>query len=312
MSQSNPVSANNSRWTADGFLLATSVMWGLNILVFKHATLSLDAWVFNAVRLIFATVTLGILVQIESRYFPQPVKPIPWRQVLPFSFVSGFLYLIVFVKAISLTTAGNTALILSSMPMWTAVISYFLVRERLPSVTWWGLLVTFLGTVLVTTQSSAKVSFFESEYLVGNLLMLCAALAWACGTVMSKPILNSLSPLRLAFISALLTTPLHLCIVAPRFPETWSIVRRWDVLLEIIYSGIFSTGLAYASWHAGVRRLGGSHAAVYQNVVTLVAVIGGWLLLRERIMLAQLVGGLLIVIGLVAMRRGRNIAFSKQ
>ena len=64
--------------------------------------------------------------------------------------------------------------------------------------------------------------------------------------------------------------------------------------------------LAYASWHVGVRILGGSHAAVYQNVVTLVAVLGGWLFLHERPVVVQIVGGVLIVLGQVAMRCGRS------
>ncbi len=285
-------------------------MWGINILVFKHAIdiktnpAAIDPWVFNALRLVFATTTLGILAWLESKYWPVPRKSYSRWQAFAFAMLTGFIYLLVFVKGISLTTAGNTALILSSMPMWTAILSFVFVNERLPGVTWFGLFITFIGTVLVTTYSGGKVSL-ASEYFVGNLLILAAAMSWASGTVLSRSLLQSLSPLQLAFLSALITTPIHLAVVAPQLPTVWSKATHWVTLLEIIYSGVFSTGLAYASWHAGVRILGGSHAAVYQNVVTLVAVLGGWIFLREQPLTAQLVGGVLIVIGLVFMRRGR-------
>ncbi len=104
----------------------------------------------------------------------------------------------------------------------------------------------------------------------------------------------------------MITTPMHWIIIAPYIAENWEQATRTVTLLEIIYSGVFSTGLAYASWHVGVRILGGSHAAVYQNVVTLVAVIGGWLFLHEKPILALIGGGVLIVLGLIAMRRGRR------
>jgi drug/metabolite transporter (DMT)-like permease len=280
-------------------------MWGANILVFKHAIQVIDPWAFNAYRLILATTTLGILAWLESRSKIVERKPYSRVQLLSFSMLTGFVYLLVFVKGISLTTAGNTALIFSSMPMWAALISLVFAKERLPAITWSGLLVTFFGTVLVTTQSSGKISF-ASEYFVGNLLILAAALTWATGTVLSRSLLNAFSPLRLAFISAMITTPMHLVLIAGDLPANWSVATSGVTLWEIVYSGVFSTGLAYASWHVGVGILGASHAAVYQNVVTLVAVMGGWLFLHERPLWAQIVGGILIVAGLILMRRGRE------
>lgn len=280
-------------------------MWGINILVFKHGIKEVNPWVFNALRLVFATATLGVLTWIESRIRPVPKREYSKLYVFLFAMLTGFFYLLFFVRGISLTTAGNTALIMSAMPMWTALISFLFVNERLPGITWFGLFITFIGTVVVTTQSSGKVSF-ASEYFVGNLLILSASLTWASGTVLSRPLLHAVSPLQLAFWSALITTPLHLIIIAPYIAENWSKATQTVTMLEIIYSGVFSTGLAYASWHVGVRILGGSHAAVYQNVVTLVAVVGGWLFLNEKPVWAQIAGGVLIVLGLIAMRRGRR------
>jgi drug/metabolite transporter (DMT)-like permease len=112
--------------------------------------------------------------------------------------------------------------------------------------------------------------------------------------------------MKLAFMSALFTTPLHLLIVAnsigPEIPKMLEPI----VMLEIVYSGVFSTGLAYALWHIGVRQLGGSHASIFQNFVTLMAVTVSWLFLGEKPTWAQLVGGVAIVLGVLVMRRGRR------
>ena len=281
-------------------------MWGTNILVFKSFITDFNPWVFNALRLVFATLTLGILALGETWLAPtvKSREPVYWWRVLLFSLLNGFVYLIVFVQGISLTTAGNTALILASMPMWTAVLATFFLRERLPRVTWLGLLVTFVGTIIVTTQGSGPVSL-ASRYFWGNVFMMVAALAWATGTVVSRPILRTMTPLRLAFISALITTPLHFVLAATELPAALPRALEPAMLLAIIYSGVFSTGVAYATWHMGVRALGASHAAVYQNVVTLVAVVGGWVILKEQPLLAQIFGGLLTLAGLYLMRRGR-------
>jgi drug/metabolite transporter (DMT)-like permease len=77
------------------------------------------------------------------------------------------------------------------------------------------------------------------------------------------------------------------------------------VFAAAIYAGAFSSGIAFVTWRAGVRLLGASHASIYQNLLTLIAVIGGWLLLAEPVMMAQLLGGGLVLVGLIVMRRSR-------
>ena len=295
------------QWKSDLVLLASALMWGANLLVFKSVISDFSPWVFNALRLVFATITLGILAAGEA-WLVAPTEarePVRWWRVALFAFLSGFAYLVVFVKGIDLTTAGNTALILASMPMWTAILSFIFLRERLPRVTWFGLLVTLVGTAIVTTQGSGPVSF-SSRYFLGNLYMLAAAMIWATATVMSRPILQKITPLRLAFISSLLTTPFHLWLAAAELPAALPQAMQPATLLAIIYSGVFSTGVAYVTWHAGVRAVGASHASVYQNVVTLVAVIGGWIVLKEQPLMAQVLGGILMIGGLLLMRRGRE------
>ncbi len=299
-----PKTPGRQRWMADACLLLTAVCWGINIPVFKFAMSLLNPWVFNAIRLVFATIALGVCVAIENRVVGAKTAAVPWRRVLLFSCMSGLVYQLVFVMGIHRTTAGNTALLLSSMPMWTAVISFFFIGERLPRITWVGLFITFIGTIIVTTQSGTV--SLSSQYFTGNLLMLSAAIVWATGTVLSRPILSALSPLRLAFYSSLLTLPFHILFAANEYAAAWPNLQKGSVIAALLYSGVMSTGVAYATWHVGVRQLGGSHAAVYQNVVTLIAVLGGWLFLYEQPTPAQMIGGAFMIVGMLAMRRGRR------
>ena len=295
------------RWGADLILLLTALIWGTNILVFKGFISDFSPWVFNALRLVFATITLGILAAGEA-WLVAPKRarePVRWWRVSLFAFLSGFAYLVIFVKGIELTTAGNTGLILASLPMWTAILSFVFLRERLPKVTWIGLWVTMVGTAIVTTQGSGPVNF-SSRYFLGNIYMLLAALTWSAATVMSRPILQKITPLRLAFISALLTTPFHLWLAAAELPAALPHAMQPTMLLAIIFSGVFSTGVAYVTWHVGVRAVGASHASVYQNVATLVTVVGGWIVLKEQPLLAQVLGGVLMIAGLLLMRHGRK------
>lgn len=291
------------RLLADTSLLITTILWGANIPVVKFASGHVEPLVFNATRMILSTIALGTLALIETRFVKQPADRFKVSRFIVFALVSGLFYPLMFMWGIDRTTAGNTALLLSSMPLWTAIISAVFLHERLPPVTWVAFGIAFIGTAIVVL-AGGKVHF-SSDNLVGNLLITASAMLWASGTVISGPLLKQISPLRLAFFSSLLTTPIHLLIVSQDLSAAWPKFAEPGVTWALIYSGIFSTGIAYATWHVGVRRLGGSHASIYQNVVTLVAVLGGWLALHEPLLTSQLFGGALMICGLLLMRVGR-------
>lgn len=293
------------RWLADGCLLLTAVMWGINIPVVKHCIANVDPFAFNAVRLVFSSLTLSGLAWLEFRQLKQrPAwRQWPWGRILIFASLTGLAYQWLFMLGIKRTTAANAALLLSAMPMWTAVISMFWLHERLKRITWLGLSVTFAGTLMVIL-SRDRIDL-SSAYFWGNLLMLCASCSWAIATVLSRDLLKGITPLQLTWLASITTTPIHWLIVFPQIPEAWPVMATPSMLAALIYSGALSTGVAYFTWNIGVRILGGSHAAVYQNVVTLVAVSGGWIALREAPLPAQIAGGLLIIVGLLIMRRGR-------
>lgn len=293
-----------NRWLADLSLMATAWMWGINILVVKQVLTRVDPLAFNAIRMVLSVIALGICVGIERPRAPTDTTKFRLKQFLLFALLSSLVYPLLFMRGIRQTTAGNTALLLASMPMWTAVLSFIFVRERLSPITWLGLLMTSLGTVMIAF-SGGKISL-SASHLQGNLYMLAAAICWASATVVSRPLLSQISPLRLAFCATVLATPIHLLLTIQQLPITLSTLAEPALTASTLYSGIMSTGIAYATWHLGVRQLGASHAAAYQNVVTLVGVLGGWLVLSETITAAQIAGGLSIVAGLLLMRQGRR------
>lgn len=279
--------------------------------VMKLAITEIDPFVFNSVRLTLSGIVLGVCAWFENKHRPQPsgLENPPstfkkWLMIGLFAIFSGAVYQIIFVIGMWWTTAGNTALIMSSMPMWTAILAFLLYSEKIGKA-WIGLGITFLGTIVVTLQKSGI--SLESENLFGNILVLVAAIAWAIGAVVSRPMLNYISPIRLAFFATAGTLPIHF-LMPTVFPSAngFSGILAPEILACILYSGIFSTGLAYAMWNYGVQKLGASYASVYQNLVPLVALIAAWFFLSETISPMQLLGGFLIIFGLFVTRKIRS------
>ena len=300
---------------ADACLLSVAFIWGINMAVMKMGITMIEPFAFNSVRLTLSAMTLGVCVWLEKRrHTIEPGPPLgphsvrshskKWAVVIAFGLLSGGFYQILFAIGMDRTTAGDSALIMSSIPMWTALLAFIFLQEKLKKI-WVGLSITFVGTLVVTLQRSGI--DFSNENLIGNTIILIAALAWSAGVIISRPLMKTISPIQLAFLATLGTLPIHYLMAWIFETDGLRNLNQPEILLCIAYSGIFSTGLAYAMWNYGVYKLGASHASVYQNLVPLVALAAAWISpLKEKITAIQILGGFLIIFGLLVTQKLRT------
>lgn len=299
---------DRSSWKNDLLLLAVILVWGLNFPVVKGVLEIMPPHVLNAFRFVVSVSVLGALYAFQRRRelssFFAPLRELLWP-IVGLGMLGFVFYQACFIIGLSLTTAGNAALIMASAPLWTAVTGYFLRLERLDASSWLALVVVFAGAAVIVIGGGKAVTF-DSETFLGNVIMLGASLCWGIYTALSRPVLRRISATGLSFLSLLFALPILFTLAIPNFGQVdWGQVTPWT-WVAIIYSGGLSTGLAVAIWNRAVHQAGASQTAVYGNLVPVAALISSALLLGERITVVQVVGGVLILGGLLYMRRTRR------
>lgn len=314
---------------ADMSLLLVAIVWGVNIPVMKVALRKIDPYAFNAIRLIVSSAVLLYFARREFLRGIRPANTLSKRDICIYACTVSVAYQLLFLLAVSRATSADVALIMATVPMWTAIGARFFLKEILPLLAWAGLIIAFIGTMIVTLQKTPvpiqatnagttdAVSIEAhpqtegiTRRLTGNLLALSAALAWAGGTVFSRPLLKKISPIQLSASSATIGLPFHIIIALSigRDSVAVSAAAMKDLSLDtcVLYSGILSTGLALAMWSYGVKHAGAAHAAMIQNLTPIVAMAAAWVWLGETINLFQALGGGMIMGGLFVMRWSRR------
>lgn len=308
LQQQKPVESHQSANTAsiwpDVSLVGVALIWGINIPFMKTGLDQVDSLVFNAIRLTISAAVLVVFALRERRRGIVPQPGLSKRRVLTYGFIVSGFYQLCFLLGIARTTSGNTALIIATVPMWTALIARIFLSEKLRKLAWLGLSVALAGTVIVALQKSDVSA--ESEHLIGNLFVLVAALAWSTGTVYSRPLLTQISPMQLSACGVVVALPLHWIAAAGRLSEGLEAFQSVSVWMIIVYAGVLSSGLALPMWNFGVRHAGAAHASIIQNLIPLIAIAAAWMTRGETITTGQLIGGSLIVGGLVIMRTARQ------
>lgn len=319
-------------------LLSVAVIWGVNIPVMKVALeLKISPYALNALRLVISAIVLLGFAWHEYRKGIRPSSNLSWRRVVIYALVVSVAYQLLFLLAVSKTTSANVALIMATVPMWTALGARFFLKEILAPLAWIGLMTAFAGTMIVTVQRAspnevsataatavnaapvaATPEFARSITLeeqrvrfIGNMMALVAALAWAGGTVFSRPLLKTISPTQLAACSATVGLPFHMIIAGPTLSASLPSLTQVPLQLCILYSGILSTGLALAMWSYGVKHAGAAQAAMFQNLCPVIAILAAWLWRGETVSIAQTIGGAMIIGGLIIMRQSRKIPVSE-
>jgi drug/metabolite transporter (DMT)-like permease len=284
----------------DLMLLAMVLIWGINFAVVKAALAEMTPLSFNSIRFLLAsTLTLLLLRLIKGDVgFARG----DWWRLLGLGLIGNTCYQLLFINGIDRTTAGNSALLLATIPIFVSLIGAAFGVERVGKLAWVGVFFSFAGIFLVIVGSGKELGLAK-ETIGGDILVLIGTAAWSLYTVLSKPMLSRYSALELTALAMAAGTPFIVLLSIPQLlAQDWAAVS-WRGWLGLFFSGSMAIALAYIIWNSGVSKVGGARTAAYSNLSPVIAAIFAWLTLGEAITAFMVVGAALIFLGIYLTRK---------
>jgi drug/metabolite transporter (DMT)-like permease len=220
-------------------------------------------------------------------------------------FTGVFLYNLCFLAALAHLPAGRAALFIALNPIVTALASAVLLRERLGAVRWVGIAIAFAGAAVIIARGNpiGALHDISRSFGRGEALMFGAISSWAAYTIIGRFALKNLTPIAATTYAALWGLAFLACGAAS---EIWSIdggAFTWQVWASIVYLGAFGTVIAFIWYYEGVKAIGPSRTAVFNNLVPAFGVVLALLVLGEPILVSMVVGGLLVIMGVTLTNR---------
>ena len=282
----------------DIMLLAMSLIWGINFSVVKFGTEWLEPLVYNATRIVLAALAFVVVARWSAEERPSASDR---RALVLLGMLGQGIYQILFILGLARSRAGTAALVLAAGPEFSALIGRARGSEFLSRRGWLGIALQLAGMGAVVFGAS-RAGPEGRDSLLGMLLILGGALAWAFVSVLVQPYTDRVGSLQLG---ALTTTGGAVLVAAMAIPGAlgvdWGAVRL-PVWGAVLYSGILALVVANIFWIRGVRRLGPTHVAMFSNLQPMIALVIAWIALGEVPTPWQLIGAGGIMTGLLISR----------
>ena len=278
-------------------LILAAVFWGTNYAATKFAALSIPPISVVAIRFLVG----GLLMYTALRIL-EPESKLARKDLLPMAGL-GCLGVAIgqttFTFGVSLTSAANTGFIFATAPVWGLLFGFVLGLER---PTWRGAAgvgLSILGIGAIFYEGLR----LEGASLIGDLLVLFAAMGFGAYTVLSMRVLGRYSPLAVATYPILFGAPLVLLVSVPFFTRLeWEGVGM-GAWAAVVFSAVFATAFAFCAWQTGVSRIGANRVLVYQYLISLTGVASGIIFFGEVLGFEKLLGGAVTLLGVYLARR---------
>jgi drug/metabolite transporter (DMT)-like permease len=232
------------------------------------------------------------------------------RHDLPFLILLGAILFAIFPVTFNIslrfTEASRGALMLATMPIWSAWIARAARKERLILRQVAGILLTFVGVGIVLAERGLRWQG-TSVALGGDVLMLLTALCGAIYGVLAQRMLSRYSALTVTMYAMLFGTFLLLpAALVEGLPQAFVRIDG-KVAVLILFLGIFGGALGFYLWTFALTRLTPTQVAVYVNVNPMVAIVLGAALLAEKLTSVFVVGFVAVVVGVLFVNWPRGI-----
>lgn len=289
----------SSRTGAYVSVILAMIFWGFTFVLYKYANES-----FRPVSIIFLRLFVSIFFLFGFALLFRRLSKIGRKDqkwFLLMALFEPFFYFLGEANGMTLVTPTVGAVIISTIPLIVPFSAYYLFREKLTTLNYIGLVISFAGVMMVILNRSGGVSADPR----GILLMFVAVVSAVGYTMVARKLVSDYNPITITAYQSLygliMFLPLFIFREIPRL-DVGSVSKT--SILAVLYLGVFGSGICFILLTLAMRELGAARANIFANIVPVVAAVVSFLLLKEPMPLIKILGILVAIMGLLMSQVG--------
>ncbi len=281
------------------------IVWGASFVATKISLQYVAPTALVWIRFSMGVCVLGLAVVLKKQFTLPKGKDWGYFALLGFLGITFHQWL----QSTGLLTAQatTTAWIVSTTPVFMAILGLIILRENLAWYQTAGIFLATFGVLLVVTQGDVRALTAGKFGTSGDFLVLISALNWAVFSTLSRSGLKKHPATRMMFFvmsfgwlfsSILFFSTSGFSQISP---------IPWNGWIAILFLGILCSGIAYIFWYDALKDLPVAQTGAFLYLEPFVTLIVASMVIRETILLASIIGGIIILIGVWLVNRPRQV-----
>jgi drug/metabolite transporter (DMT)-like permease len=271
------------------------VFWGISFVATKAVLREISPVTLIFFRFAVAAVLLNLVVRKTP-----PADS--WGALALMGFIGVFVHQMVQAYALTLTSATHAGWLIGLTPVWSAILSAIVLRERFGLWKLLGLAGGFAGALLVITRGDFSSSILALPSTRGDILIFASTFNWAVYSVVGHPTIRRLGP-RMA------TAGMMTCgaaMIAPFFVghRGWRELPHLSTIgwIAITFLSIGCSAIGYLLWYGALEHVEVSRVASVLYLEPFITFAAAIALLHEPISGVAIAGGLLVIASVMLMQ----------
>ena len=274
--------------------LGAAFVWGMGFTAQIFASGSIQPFFYNALRFALGGIALLPLVFLLDKN----LKP-TFKSTVKYGIAAGIILCMgASFQQIGLTLTQSaakggffTALYAVLVPFIEAIIF----KKRLSKKIYIASVLSFLGLFCIFISSESVKSLLQITF--GDILLLINALCYAFHIIFIDRVINKVAPVLFAVVQFLTVSVLSgvICLVF----ETPNVEAIRNSCIPIIYGGLVSVGCGYTLQVFSQKSRTPVLTSLLFSAESVVALLGGVVILKEKLSLMSVTGSVLILISII-------------
>lgn len=278
-------------------LIFVILTWGYSWVLMKVGLKYMEPFTFATWRCAIGGLAIIPFLYVKGIAFPKREK------LLDYVFVGLFQTTIMFgfmLYGMKFVTAGKTAVLLYTMPVWTMLLVHYYLKEKLNRSQWGGIASGCFGILCILGWDT----LVDQNLLIlfGELLIIIGAISWALSNISVKRRMATENTYMLSGIQLIIGSA-GLALLAISTEGIFNVEWTAESIYAILFTAIVASTIDFTIWFYLLKNMDINTATFSSMLVPVCGLLFDWMILGTKLDIGIVIGSMLILFGIYQVSR---------
>jgi drug/metabolite transporter (DMT)-like permease len=274
-------------------VVLSMIFWSFSFIWFKVANKTFHPITIVFIRLLFAVIIMTVFLIITNNYMKIKKSDRKWFLIL--ALFEPFFYFLGESFGLTFVSATICSVLISTIPVFATIGARLIYKERLKTINYTGIIISFIGVIIFILNSDGRLSF----NIKGLALILFAVLTAVGYNLTLSRLVERYTPVYIVnvqnVIGVVLFLPLFIIFDFKHFISTPFTFEMFKPIIEL---SVFASCGAFILFAYSVRSIGISKANVFSNCIPVFTAIFSFILMGDKLTGQNIAGMIIVISGL--------------